>query len=251
MKLLYKALGQTPLECIEEYRQGAQIQKEIPMTYAGRLDPMAEGLLICLVGKECKEKENYTKLDKTYEFEILVGFSTDTYDLLGLVEVCKSQNIDSESLSSVLKNFVGLKSQKYPKFSSKTVDGKQLFQLSKDKNLPEELPSHMVTVTGIKLLGQRKISLHDLDKEIVRRIQKVNGDFRQKEILETWDKMLGSSSESEFQIFSLSCDCSSGTYIRQLASDIGENLEASCVTFSIKRTKVGDYSLADIDHKES
>ena len=55
--LLYKELGQTPLECILEYKKNTG--EERPMTYAGRLDPMAQGLLLCLVGEECKNKDQY------------------------------------------------------------------------------------------------------------------------------------------------------------------------------------------------
>ena len=83
--IVYKNLGETPLECLERVRSEQGIADDIPMTYAGRLDPMAEGLLIILIGEECKNKEKYLGLDKTYEFKILVGFSTDTYDLLGMI----------------------------------------------------------------------------------------------------------------------------------------------------------------------
>ena len=53
------------------------------MTYAGRLDPMASGLLIVLAGEETKNKEKYLNLDKEYLFEVLFGFKTVTYDFLG------------------------------------------------------------------------------------------------------------------------------------------------------------------------
>lgn len=81
----YKALGQTPLECLEELRVSRPDLADLPLTYAGRLDPLACGLLIVLAGEECKNKDQYLGLDKTYEFEMLVGFATDTYDLLGVV----------------------------------------------------------------------------------------------------------------------------------------------------------------------
>ena len=82
--IAYKNIGETPLECLERHRKERSIDKDIPMTYAGRLDPMAEGLMILLVGEECKNKDKYLGLDKTYEFKILVGFSTDTYVFLSL-----------------------------------------------------------------------------------------------------------------------------------------------------------------------
>jgi tRNA U55 pseudouridine synthase TruB len=45
---LYKNVGETPLECLERFRVENSEYKDVPMTYAGRLDPMAEGVLIVL-----------------------------------------------------------------------------------------------------------------------------------------------------------------------------------------------------------
>src|SRR5690606_34034568 len=81
---LYKNLGETPLECIERFRAEHPEYAETKMTYLGRLDPMAEGLLLVLAGNT-KDREKYLALDKTYEFEVLWSFETDTYDTLGLV----------------------------------------------------------------------------------------------------------------------------------------------------------------------
>src|SRR3989344_2297636 len=81
---LYKKEGQTPLEAMEEFRKENLEYKDQKMTYAGRLDPMAEGVLLILTGDDCKEKQKYLGLNKEYEFEILWGFQTDTYDILGL-----------------------------------------------------------------------------------------------------------------------------------------------------------------------
>ena len=82
--VIWKKWGETPLEALERLRVHLGIAKDIPMTYAGRLDPAVEGLLVILVGDECKKKDNYTKLRKTYSAEILIGVATDSYDLLGI-----------------------------------------------------------------------------------------------------------------------------------------------------------------------
>jgi tRNA pseudouridine55 synthase len=81
---LYKKVGETPLECLERFRKNHPKFKNQKMTYAGRLDPLAEGELLVLVGESCKNKEKYLKLDKEYLVDILFGFETDSYDLLGL-----------------------------------------------------------------------------------------------------------------------------------------------------------------------
>ena len=65
--ILNKNGWETPLQCLEFFRLKYKEYKNIPMTYAGRLDPMASGVLVILVGEECKKKEKYLKLDKEYE----------------------------------------------------------------------------------------------------------------------------------------------------------------------------------------
>ena len=77
----YKNIGETPLDIVNKYRK-----PNCKYSFAGRLDPMARGQMIVLEGLECKNQDKYCGLDKIYEFEILFGFSTDTYDILGIVE---------------------------------------------------------------------------------------------------------------------------------------------------------------------
>lgn len=260
--ITYKDLGETPLESLKKARIKHNIDISTPMTYAGRLDPMAEGVMIILVGEECKKKEQYLGLNKTYEFEVLVGFQTDTHDLLGLLKKTPSEESfpqvlgfprlparpdHSENLSSdfvsTLKSFVGTFTQKYPSFSSKTVGGKQLFQLSKDDELPDEIPEHEVTISKLKYVDKKTILKENLQKEILQRTGLVSGDFRQKEILEKWNEVFKNRDEKEYTIFSCVCECSSGTYIRQLVADISEKIGIPLVTYFIKRTKVGEYTL--------
>lgn len=104
--ILYKKEGETPLECIDRAREEGRIPKNEKATYAGRLDPMAEGLLIVLTGDAVHKKEEYIKLPKEYVVEVLFGVSTDTGDVLGKIE---KQNTDTFFLSS---NFSS------PRFSS-------------------------------------------------------------------------------------------------------------------------------------
>ena len=138
----YKKQGQTPLEVIDELKANHKDWASLPMTYAGRLDPMAEGLMIILIGEECKNKEKYLGLDKVYEFEILFGFESDTFDLLGLVkdneQKEKIELFDSESFKETLNSFIGKQIQKYPSYSSKTVDGESLFSLAKKTRLSQK-----------------------------------------------------------------------------------------------------------------
>src|SRR3989344_5610173 len=57
--LIHKKEGETPLEALEDFRRKNKKYKNVKMTYAGRLDPMASGLLLVLAGEEVKKKEKY------------------------------------------------------------------------------------------------------------------------------------------------------------------------------------------------
>lgn len=249
MFIVYKNLGETPLICLERVRLEKGIENTVPMTYAGRLDPMAEGLMVILEGEECKEKEKYTGLDKTYEFEILVGFETDTHDLLGLVTsnsvVIPDLIRNPGNLKNVLDSFIRKQEQSYPAYSSKTVLGKQLHTYAREGTVVES-PAHEIEIYTLQCTSTVILKKDELEKQIQERISKVVGDFRQREILQKWSEVLSQSSQSEFQIISCVVECGSGTYVRQLVSDIGQKLGVSMTTFSIKRIKVGEKRLVDI-----
>jgi tRNA U55 pseudouridine synthase TruB len=90
--------------------------------------------------------------------------------------------------------------------------------------------------TNIKL---RKINNKKLLEKIGKRIRKVNGDFRQKEIIHIWKKEL--KTEETFFIASFKVKCSSGTYVRGIAQDLGEKMGLPALAYTIKRTKIGKY----------
>lgn len=250
--LLYKNLGETPLECVERLRaREGEAFAGVPLTYAGRLDPMAEGLLLVLAGEECKQKEKYLGLNKEYECEILWGIETDTYDILGIVKSAKSKvrkrGSDSEdfSLSTfnlILTSFLGKRVQEYPAYSSKTVGGKQLHELARQNELPEDMPAKEVEVYKLESFESYKVAGSELLELILKRIDLVRGDFRQEEIKQSWKNALEGTS-SDFLITKIKVSCSSGTYIRSLAHEAGQKLGCGALALSIKRTKIGGFSL--------
>lgn len=256
---LYKNLGETPLACLERFRAEHREYEGISMTYAGRLDPMAEGLLLVLAGDEVHKKEEYLKLQKTYECEIVFGVEADTYDILGLVEDPKTtvlvqyhkggKNIKKE-IEKILPKFIGKQSQIYPAYSSKPVDGKPLFAHAREGSIEEDaLPTHEVEIFDITIPGERQMSAEELLKNIQEKISKVSGDFRQEEIKKRWEEVLAGKTPGlpaqagVFPAVSLTISCGSGTYIRALAHDLGKAVGCSAVLFSLKRTKIGEFKL--------
>lgn len=233
---VYKNLGETPLETLERARAERGISPETPMTYAGRLDPMAEGLLLILVGDACKDKEKYTSLSKTYEFEILTGVATDTYDVLGLItEQDSSKKIEPQAISEFLESQKGTIQQNYPPFSSKTVAGKQLHQHAREGSHPEV--SHEVSLFEYTFLNERLISVEDVLKTILERVDLVHGDFRQTEIKNRWKQVFATETEPR-TISTWRVRVSSGFYIRELVHDISMHFNIPLVAFRIKRIEI-------------
>ena len=244
---LYKRKSETPLQTIERYVSAHPEYKSVKMTYAGRLDPMAEGVLVALSGEKNKERETYTGLDKDYEFEFILGIETDTFDALGKIVSTKDTGKASDTVvRAALERYKGVFEQKYPPYSSKVIDGTPLFVLARKGLLREgEIPSHEVEATNIELLGSRTISKDQFVEIIYKDISAVVGDFRQKEILKLWNTYFESKAPGEFTIYKARISCGSGFYVRQLVSDIGRDLCVGAVTTSILRTRVGEYKLAD------
>ncbi|MBX4209150.1 hypothetical protein KW799_00410 [Candidatus Parcubacteria bacterium] len=249
---LYKRKSETPLQTIERYVKAHPEYKGAKMTYAGRLDPMAEGVLVVLSGEKNKEREAYTGLDKDYEFEFVLGMETDTFDVLGKITAVKGAQAgqatgagNEKIVKSALEKYVGTFEQKYPPYSSKVLNGTPLFELARRGALAEkDIPTHEVTASKIELVSARTVSKDEFIESAFAAISAVTGDFRQKDILKIWNAYFATS-PAEFAIYKARVSCGSGFYVRQLVSDLGKDLGTGAVTVSILRTRVGTFKIED------
>lgn len=238
---LYKRLGETPLECLQRFKAEHPEYAETKMTYLGRLDPMAEGLLLVLAGNTSK-KSDYLALDKEYEFEVLWGFESDTYDILGKVKMGKSPLKLENRMAKVIEHISSRKTQEYPAYSSRTVSGKSLFMWARENKIEEiDIPRRDIKIFSLEHIHTRQVSGKELWDEVSEKIALVTGDFRQKEILSLWQNALIAIPRETFLISKFKADVSSGTYIRGLAHEMGKFLKTGALAWSIKRTRVGEY----------
>ncbi len=232
---IYKHLGATPLEALERLRAQENIPADMPMTYAGRLDPAAEGKLIILVGDECKKKDEYTGLDKTYLAEILIGVSTDSYDLLGLPTDVSAKEISLKEIETYLESQLGMHVQTYPPYSSKTVDGKQLHAYT-NEGAEVDLPTHEVTLHSYDDVSVEEISREDILVRVGDVASRVSGDFRQEKIVTAWAHL---DMPEKLQLVLVELKVSSGFYVRQFAEDLGKALGTQACLYSLVRTEIG------------
>ena len=265
MILINKPQGLTPLEVIQIFKDKYSSFKNKKLSYAGRLDPMAQGLLIILEGDENKNRRMYESYDKTYEFSILFGVSTDTYDLLGkITEVYKNPNTkirnskqiqmtkkqkvsDSEfRISNLLPTFLGKRMQPYPPYSSKTAKGKPLYWWARKNRLSEiVIPKKEVTISRLELKRLYSKPVKDIKLEIFNKLSLIHGNFRQEEIKKGWKIFFKETKEKSFFLADFTITCSSGTYVRALVNEIGEELDSTTTTFSINRIKIGEFMIED------
>src|SRR3989338_1327989 len=116
---LQKAVGETPLSCAEAYRARHPELIGVPLSYAGRLDPLASGALLVLIGDECKQQKKYHGLDKEYVIEVVIGIGSDTGDVMGQLsaESSPSSAPTETALTTVTKELSGKTlSLPYPAF---------------------------------------------------------------------------------------------------------------------------------------
>jgi len=100
--------------------------------YAGTLDPMATGLLLCMVGKATKTSRYLTELDKSYEATMRLGETTPSYDAETPVEhSTDARHISIEDVRRTFEMFVGTIQQITPAYSAVRVGGEPLYRAAR------------------------------------------------------------------------------------------------------------------------
>lgn len=237
----YKKYTETLSVMLNRFRMEYPEYANSKLTYAGRLDPLAEGLMVILTDDDVHRKEEYLSFPKTYEVDMVFGVSTDTYDILGIPQKGKQEEITTKTLENILADMVGRHTQAYPPYSSRTVEGKPLYQWSREGRLSEiSLPRQEIEVTEVQLHMVSTISSSELLKKIQYVTLNVEGDFRQQEILSAWKQLLSINQGAVLNTATFSFSVSSGTYIRGLVEMIGRTIGTGACCISIRRIGIGD-----------
>ncbi len=175
--------------------------------HAGTLDPMATGLLILGVGPSTRLLTYIVGLGKTYEATIRLGVTTDSDDADG-VETARTDAaaIADAQMSAGIAALTGDISQVPSTVSAIKVGGKRAYDLARAGEAVQ-LSARAVTVSRFEVLGiRREAGMIDVDVAV---------------------------------------DCSSGTYIRALARDLGAGLGVGGHVTALRRTHIGPFDVAD------
>ncbi|MGV9195035.1 tRNA pseudouridine(55) synthase TruB [Microbacterium sp. MC2] len=205
--LVDKPGGVTSHDIVARARRALNTRK---IGHAGTLDPMATGLLILGVGPATRLLTYIVGLDKTYQATIRLGIATDTDDADGT----ETSRVDAGTLAAVTDDAVragvaaltGEISQVPSTVSAIKVGGKRAYDLARAGE-QVELKARTVTVARFDIIATRRAAGH-LDLDVV-------------------------------------VDCSSGTYIRALARDLGADLGIGGHLTALRRTRIGPFDVAD------
>lgn len=172
--------------------------------HTGTLDPDAVGVLPVCTGRATKLCGMITDWGKTYEAVMLLGTRTDTQDISGNILSQTEVNVTKIQIMDVIGSFTGEYDQIPPMYSALKHNGKKLYELARQGIEIERKPRRV----NIKSILINDINLEDNDKTVT-----------------------------------FTVECSKGTYIRTLCEDIGNRLGCGACMQSLKRTRVGSFSI--------
>lgn len=205
--LVDKPQGLTSHDVVAHARRALGTRK---VGHAGTLDPMATGLLTLGAGSATRLLTYLVGLDKTYETTMRLGAATTTDDAEGEVVMTADPAavaaVTDEALAAGIRALTGEIDQRPSSVSAIKVNGKRAYDRVRAGE-EVELASRRVTISAFDVLAVRRI---------------------------------GAAIEVDARI-----DCSSGTYIRALARDLGAALGIGGHLTALRRTRVGPFEVAD------
>ena len=197
--LIDKAPGLTSQRVVKGVRQALALRKA---GHAGTLDPSATGLLVVGIGRATRLLGYLSDQDKTYEATIRLGQATTTDDADGepLGPVQAAAGLSPAVIEAAMRHYVGAIEQVPSSVSAVKVNGRRAYAMVR-AGQAVSLPPRLVTVSRFELTARRdRGPLIDLGVVV---------------------------------------DCSSGTYIRALARDLGHDLGVGGHVVALRRTRVG------------
>lgn len=174
--------------------------------HTGTLDPLATGALVVCLGQATRIVEYLTAARKEYVAGVVFGVTTDSEDVTGrALTETDAGAVNETAVRNVLPRFRGIIQQVPPMISAIHHEGRRLYDLAREGVEVERQP--------------RQVEIHRLE--------------------------MGRFEPGPRASVELTVECSSGTYIRTLAADIGAALRVGGMMVSLRRTQVGPFALAE------
>lgn len=126
-------------------------RQRVKVGHTGTLDPFATGLMIIVVGKECKNAGMYSKLDKVYEATIQLGATSTTGDPEGDIVPVANTVPTLDQIQAALTAFTGEITQTPPIYSAIKIDGQRSYDLAR-AGKSVDMPQRRITVFSLELI---------------------------------------------------------------------------------------------------
>ncbi len=222
--LVDKPAGITSHDAVSRTRKRAGTKK---VGHAGTLDPMATGLLVLGINSSTRLLTYVVGLDKEYLATIRLGASTVTDDREGdRLDQASTADIDAiapQAIVTEIARLTGDIEQVPSTVSAIKVDGKRAYALVRAGE-SVELRSRAVTVSAFELLGTRRTTVET----------PTGADAEQT-----------ADADTNYLDLDVRVECSSGTYIRALARDLGSALGVGGHLTALRRTRIGPFRVED------
>ncbi|MGA9376176.1 MAG: tRNA pseudouridine(55) synthase TruB [Mycobacterium sp.] len=184
--------------------------------HAGTLDPMATGVLVIGIERATKILGLITGADKSYAATIRLGQTTSTEDAEGeVLQTVSAEHLTDEQIGAAVAAQRGPIEQVPPAVSAIKVGGERSYKLAREGRAVE--------------LAARPVRIERFEVLAVRRVV----------------AQAAGPGETGFVEVDVEVDCSSGTYIRALARDVGAALGVGGHLTGLRRTQVGRYGLGE------
>ena len=146
-----KPAGWTSFDVVKKIRRLLRVRK---VGHAGTLDPMATGLLICLIGRATKQMEAFMHLEKTYEGTMRLGETTPSYDAdTEVVSRIPVDAIEDDRIEEAFRVFTGAIDQIPPMYSAVKVGGERLYKKAR-RGETVERKARRVHIYAFERLGR-------------------------------------------------------------------------------------------------
>jgi tRNA U55 pseudouridine synthase TruB len=212
----YKKIGESMNELIDRFREEYKCDK---ITYAGKLDPIANGIVTILTDDDIYSRDKYMNKDKIYRFKLIHTITTDTYDILGLLNSEDEKLVDSVDDNKEYD-------MEYPPYSSYKIKGKPLWYYTLNNIKFDNKPSKKIKLHYLKKINEEKVDKDTIIDRITKIINKVNKNtFRQESILKSYENL----KKKEYTISEYEIKLSSGGFVRYF----GNMMNGTC--YNIER----------------
>ena len=224
-----KPQGLTSHDVVGATRRLAATRK---VGHAGTLDPMATGLLLLGVGRATRFLTYLVGADKTYAATIRLGLETTTEDAEGEVTAahgCRIDDLSGDRLQKALAGLTGQIQQVPSAVSAIKVDGVRAYKRVRDGQ-DVELEARPVAIHELRLTGEPRQAVVDLAGAAAGGVA-------------TGAETDGAEGEVQVVDLDVVVSCSSGTYVRALARDLGQALGCGAHLTALRRTGVGPFDV--------